>query len=286
MFAELGRGRRAAAAILALAFLVLGGGEAGAKKKKNKPVPSPQEAYDLAIQNMAKKHYAQARTLLQEALPRVAPEDRELLPKVQLAIGDAFYLDGGILNYGEAQNAYKNFLTYFPQHERAAYAQYMVGRSMFGQVLSPDRDQTMTLKAIDELKKVETIYPDSPYASQAAETIDRCHDRLAERERVVGHFYQRRKAWIAAIDRYKSARDNYPKYTNMSRLLFDLGTCYLTINQKDEAQGAFKKLAETPEGPHYAKRVENAIRDYDRRREKEGEKIFEDLGKVPKKKGT
>ena len=277
------RSRRLTTAILALVFLVLGSAEAVAKKKKNKPVPTPQEAYDLAIQKMAKKHYAQARTLLQEALPRVAPEDRELLPRVQLAIGDAFFLDGGIVNYGEAQNAYKNFLTYFPQHERAAYAQYMVGRSMFGQVLAPDRDQTMTLKAIDELRKVETAYPDSPYASEAAKTIERCHDRLAERERVVGRFYQKRKQWIAAIDRYKTAIDKYPKYSSMSRVLFDLGTCYLEINQKDEAQAAFKKLAETPEGPAYAKRVENTMHHYERRREREGEKFFEELGKVPKK---
>src|SRR5262245_30224468 len=128
---------RAPAALLALAFLVAGGSPAEAKKKKAKPVPTPQEAYDQAIQLMAKKHYQKARALMLEALPRVAPEDRELLPKIHLAIGDAFYLDGGILNYGEAQNAYRNFLTYFPQHDRAAYAQYMVGRSMFGQVLAP-----------------------------------------------------------------------------------------------------------------------------------------------------
>src|SRR5262249_44260750 len=151
--------------------------------------------------------------------------------------------------------------------------------SMFGQVLAPDRDQTMTLKAIDELKKVETTYPDSLYAAEAAKTIELCHDRLAERERVVGRFYQKRKSWFAAIDRYKSAIEKYPKYTNASRLLFDLGTCQLQINQKDEALASFKKLADTPEGPHYAGRVAQKIKYYEHRREKEGEKLFEELGK-------
>jgi outer membrane protein assembly factor BamD len=277
------RFRRATAAVGALVCLCLAATPASAKKKKNKPLPTPQEAYDQAIQLMAKKHYLKARTLLQEALPRVAPEDRELLPRVQLAIGDAFYQDGGLLNYGEAQNAYKNFLTYFPQHERAAYAQYMVGRSMFGQVLAPDRDQTMTRKAIDELKKVETGYPDSPYASEAAQTIERCHDRLAERERIVGRFYQKRKAWFAAIDRYKSAMEKYPTFTNMSPLLYDLGRCQLQLNRKEDAQDSFKKLAERPDGKAYAGRIEQALKYYEHRRETEGEKIFEDLGKVPKK---
>jgi outer membrane protein assembly factor BamD len=282
MFLGSVRWRPAAVALVALA-LVLAPSQAAAKKKKSKPLPTPQEAYDQAIQLMAKKHYLKARTLLTEALPRVAPEDRELLPRVQLAIADAFYLDGGIINYGEAQNAYKNFLTYFPQHERAPYAQYMVGRSMFGQVLAPDRDQTMTLKAIDELKKVETAYPDSPYATEAAQTIERCHDRLAERERLVGRYYQKRKMWFAAIDRYKSAADKYPKFSNMSHMLFDLGSCQLKLDRRDDAEESFKKLADVPDGALYARRVEQTLKAYDQRREKEGEKYFEELAKEPRK---
>src|SRR4029450_9788165 len=103
------------------------------------------------------------------------------LPKVQLAIADAFYQDGGMVNFGEALNSYRNFLTYFPQHECADYVQYMIGMSMFKQVLAPDRDQSMTVKAIDELRKVETLHPKSRYASLARQAIDQCNNRLAEK---------------------------------------------------------------------------------------------------------
>lgn len=254
-------------------------------KKKNKVLLPPQEAYDEAMAKMAKKRYLQARTLLQEILPRVAPEDRELLPKVQLGIADAFFKDGGTLNYGEALNAYRNFLTYFPQHEQAAYAQFMVGQSMFRQVLSPDRDQTMTLKAIDELKKVETTYPNSAYAEGARQTIDLCNARLAEKERLVGRFYQRRKTYFAAIDRYHFALDHYPIAASSSRLLYDLGSCLLSVNRRDEAQETFNRIKGTPESDQYLRKAEAAIKDYEKRREKEGEKIFGDLGKeeTPKK---
>ena len=260
-------------------LLVAGITAPAASAKKKKVVLPPQEAYDEAMAKMAKKRYMQARTMLQEILPRVAPEDRELLPKVQLGIADAFFKDGGALNYGEALNAYKNFLTYFPQHEQAAYAQFMVGQSMFRQVLSPDRDQTMTLKAIDELKKVEANFPQSPYAEGARQTIDLCNARLAEKERMVGRFYQRRKVYFAAIDRYKYALDHYPIAAQSPRLLFDLGTCQLSVNKRDEAQETFDRLKSAPDNQDYLRRAQAAIAEYEKRREKEGEKIFGDLGK-------
>ena len=257
-------------------------------KKDKKVVLPPQEAYELALQKMEKKRYYQARAILQEILPRVAPEDRELLPKVQLAIADAFFKDGGTLNYGEALNAYRNFLTYFPQHQQAAYAQFMIGQSMYRQVLSPDRDQTMTLKAIEELKKVETNFANSPYAEGARQTIQLCYARLAEKERMVGRFYQRRKVYLAAIDRYRYALDQYPTVSPPPRLLYDLGRCLLAINRKDEADQVFARLQQTPEHDDWTRKAEAAVRDYDRRREKEGEKIFGELGKpeAPKKQGS
>jgi outer membrane protein assembly factor BamD len=260
-------------------LLIAGVAAPPAAAKKKKVLLPPQEAYDEAMAKMAKKRYMQARTLLQEILPRVAPEDRELLPKVQLAIADAFFKDGGSLNYGEALNAYKNFLTYFPQHEQAAYAQFMVGQSMFRQVLSPDRDQTMTLKAIDELKKVEANFPQSAYAEGARQTIELCNARLAEKERLVGRFYQRRKVYLAAIDRYRYALDHYPIASQSSHLLYDLGSCLLSVNRRDEAQEAFDRIKNAPDNEDFLRKAQVAIADYEKRREKEGEKIFGELGK-------
>jgi len=265
-------------------LLVAGIAAPPAAAKKKKVLLPPQEAYDEAMAKMAKKRYLQARTLLQEILPRVAPEDRELLPKVQIGIADAFFKDGGALNYGEALNAYKNFLTYFPQHEQAAYAQFMVGQSMFRQVLSPDRDQTMTLKAIDELKKVQTTYPQSAYAEGARQTIELCNKQLAEKERLVGRFYQRRKVYLAAIDRYRFALDHYPVASSSSRLLYDLGSCQLSVNRRDDAQATFDRLKDLPDNEDYLRKAEKAIQDYEKRREKEGEKIFGNLGKEEEKK--
>jgi len=285
--------RRALTALLVVGLLLPAwpaGRLAWARDKGKRPGKTaglpPEEVYQLALDKIARKRYFAARTILQELLPRIPPEDRELLPKVQLAIADAFFQDGGLVNFGEALNSFRNFLTYFPQHERADYAQYMVGMSMFRQVLAPDRDQGMTLKAIDELRKVETLHPDSTYAALARQTIDQCHDRLAEKERLVGHFYQKRKSWPAAADRYRFVLDHYPRFNNMNRVLLDLGGCLLALNRRDEAQEVIDRLAREDASGKLSRQAQNLLAEYERRREKEGEKLYGDLDKQERKKAS
>ncbi|HEX9507906.1 MAG TPA: outer membrane protein assembly factor BamD, partial [Myxococcales bacterium] len=128
-----------------------------------KPADPVDKVYEAALQKMRKKRYYSARELLQSLQTRIPQDDRNLLPLVQLRLGDAFYQDGGALNLGESLGAYRNFLTYYSQREEAAYAQYQVGMCYFGQVLAPDRDPDLIFKAITEFEKVERLYPDSPY---------------------------------------------------------------------------------------------------------------------------
>lgn len=229
------------AALLAVALL--SSPPACAKKVPDQKTSEPPErVYEMAMQRIAKGHYYTGRNLLQQILPRIPPEDRDLLPRVQLAIADSYFSDKGALNYGEALNGYRNFLTYFPNHEKADHAQYMVGMSLFKQVLAPDRDQAQTLKAIEEFRKVGANYPESPYVEKARHQIDLCFDLLAEHERVIGWFYQRRKVWQAAIDRYTEILEKYPNYHRMNRVMFDLGQCNLVLGNRLAAEAYFAQL--------------------------------------------
>ena len=280
-------GRRIAAFLvegMILATAALSPCDAKAKTDKKKANLPPEEVYAEALRLMEKKSYYKARATLQELLPRIPPEDRDLLPRVQLSLADAFFKDGGLVNYGEALNAYRNFLTYFPQNEQAAYAQLMVGQSLYRQVPAPDRDQTTTLKAVQELRKVETAWPDSPYAAEAREVMELCYNRLAEKEYLVGHFYQRRKQWLAALDRYQTVVEQYPRFDGMSQLLLDMGRSQLAINRRDEAQESFTRLAQRDDSKRLAKIAKLTMRNYDRRREKEGEQFYGDLADQDEKK--
>lgn len=253
----------------ALALVVLGGTACAAKHKKQQASLPPQQVFEMAQQKIARKHYYTGRTLLQELMPRVPPDDREILPKIQLGIADAYFKDGGQLNYGEALNGYRTFLTYYPNHEEAARAQFMVGMSLFQQALSPDRDQSLTHQAIQDFEKVETVYPASPFVQQAKKRIVECHDRLAEHERLVGRFYQKRKKYNAAIDRYRAVLDQYPQYSRTGQVLFDIGTCLLAVGNRPEAEEFFGRLFQDQPDGKLSSRAKELLSEYDRTQQKE-----------------
>jgi len=266
--------RRVSPAVLgaALVLALLGGAACAAKRKSQRPTLPPQQVYDMAQQKLARKHYFTARTMLQELLPRVPPDDRELLPKIQLALADSFFQDGGQLNYGEALNGYRTFLTYYPNHEEAARAQFMVGMSLFQQALSPDRDQSLTQQAIQEFEKVPSAYPASPFVAQAKKKIVACHDRLGEHERIVGRFYQKRKRYNAAIDRYREILERYPQYTRTPQVLFDIGTCLLAVGNRPEAEEFFARLSQDQPDGKLASKAKELLSEYDRTQQKEARK--------------
>jgi len=257
---------------LVLAVLVTVASDCAAKHKSKEPLLPPQQVYDMAIQKIARKRYYTARTMLQEAVPRIPPDDRDLLPKTQLAIADAFFKDGGQLNFSEALNQYRTFLTYYPNHESADRAQFMVGMSLFEQALSPDRDQALTRQAIQEFQKVESVYPASPYVDQGKKKIVECHDRLAEHERLVGHFYQKRKKYNAAIDRYRAVLDQYPLYTRTGQVLFDIGKCLLRVGNRPEAEEFFTRLIQDQPGSPLANKAKVLLTHFDRDKHKENRK--------------
>jgi len=191
---------------------------------------------------------------------------------LSLGIAEAFYKDGGQLNYGEALNGYRTFLTYYPNHEEAARAQYMVGMSLFQQALSPDRDQSLTQQAIQEFDKVSAAYPTSPYVEQSREKIVECNDRLAEHERFVGRFYQKRRKYNAAIDRYRVILDRYPQYQRTGQVLLDIGTCLLAVGNRPEAEEFFGRLFQDDPKGDLSARAKALLSDYDRSQQREARK--------------
>ena len=243
---RLRRNRSSSLRVLLLLFLV---GLSSCHRQKailNEPV---DQVYQMALQRIQKKKYYSARSLLQSLQSRIPQEDRELLPLVQLKLADAFYLEGGVLNLGESLSAYRSFLTYYPQGEEAAYAQFQVGMSLYGQVLAPDRDQDLTHKAIAEFEKVERLYPGTPYVEKARDQILSCREKLAAHEFVIGYFYYRRKDYMGAADRFRVILDKYPHFDRIEETLLLLGNSLVATSNPDEARLYFVRLVqEYPDG--------------------------------------
>lgn len=234
----------AALPLALLSLLALGAHPGCASAGKEKAVADPAALAREAEGLMAKKKYFRARFVLQQAL-EAGVSDKDLNARLQITLADSYFHDGGTLNLGEALSRYTNFLAFNPLHPRADYVQYQVGRCHFLQVYSADKDQAQTRKAIEEFRKVGALYPASAYVAQAEEEIRRATALLAEHEIEVGRFYGSRRAWLAAIDRYKIALDSYPSYPDKPRVYYLLAEALAGLGRAEEARAYLKLLLES-----------------------------------------
>jgi outer membrane protein assembly factor BamD len=239
--------RAAALAMALLAAVTAGCG--GEKKPPKDPFAgqTAEEIYQHAERQMEKKNYSRARTTLQAALGRTTTTP-ELIAKVHLALADAYFYDGGIINLAEALSRYTNFLTFYPNHPRVDYAQYQIALCHLKQVLTPDRDQTQTRRALDEFLKLRGQFPNSPYVAPAEEKANEVRERLAEAEFRVGQFYFRSEAYEGALERFRLVLEEYPLYSKKPKLYLLLGRSLIALDRQDEGRLYLQKLiAEFPD---------------------------------------
>jgi outer membrane protein assembly factor BamD len=85
----------------------------------------------------------------------------------KLAIADSWYKEGGLAALTQAEQEYKDFITFFPNAPEAAEAQMRVGDIYFRQMDRPDRDYSKTIHAEEEYRLMLQQFPDSPLVPQA-----------------------------------------------------------------------------------------------------------------------
>jgi len=228
-------------AIISVALILSGCG--GKKKAPKDPFAgqTAEEIYQLALHQMEKNRYGKARTTLQAALGR-STTTPELISKVHLGLADAYFYDGGILNLAEALSRYTNFLTFYPNHDRVDYAQYQIGLCHLKQVLTPDRDQTQTQRALNEFLKLRAQYPNSQYVAPAEEKANEARELLAESEFRIGQFYFKNEAYEGALDRFRLVLEEYPLYSRKPRLYLLLGRSLLELDREAEGRLYLQKL--------------------------------------------
>jgi len=142
-------------------------------------------------------------------------------------------------------DAYRDFLTFFPNHPRADYAQFQIGYGHYRQIHSPDRDQDPTALAIEEFEKLVELYRNSRYAEEGQKLLEECYETLAESEFRVGLFYlEIRKACRAAIARFNQVIEKFPAYKRQDELHFRLGSAYQMCGQLDEALPHFQRVVD------------------------------------------
>jgi outer membrane protein assembly factor BamD len=171
----------------------------------------------------------------------------------KLGIGDSYLGEGTTGAYLLAVNEYREFLTFYPTHARADYAQYKLGMAFSAQMLSPRRDQTFTRDAIREFETFLERYPNSALRPEVQGKLREARDRLSESEYLVGLFYFRQRWYPGAIDRFKAVLKEDPNFTNRDAVYYYLGEALLRVERKAEALPYFERLIKEFQQSEYLK---------------------------------
>lgn len=141
-------------------------------------------------------------------------------------------------DYENARASAQRYLDFYPAEEDAAYAQYLLALSYYDQIDDVGRDQGLTFQALQALRSVIEVYPDSPYAADAMIKFDLAFDHLAAKEMEIGRYYLARGNYTAAINRFRVVVEDFQTTRHTPEALHRLVESYLALGLNAEAQTA------------------------------------------------
>jgi outer membrane protein assembly factor BamD len=178
----------------------------------------------------------------------------------KLGIGDTYLGEGTTEAFILAISEFREFLTFYPTHPRADYAQFKLGMAHFYQMRGAERDQTETREAIKELTVfAERFGRTSSLAAEAAGRLREAKDRLADSEYRVGFFYYRSKWYPGAVDRFKAVIERDPLYTNRDALYFHLADSLVKVQRPAEALPYLERLVAEFERSEYLAEAQKRV---------------------------
>jgi outer membrane protein assembly factor BamD len=216
---------------------------------------SAEESLAQGKDFLAKKNYSKARPLFTHAF-EVEPNSKVGREALLLA-ADTYFLEGGPVNYTQAEAKYRDYLNRFPTSDQASYVQFQIANSLAKRMERADRDQATTRKCLESYQELIRLYPTSEYATKAQEQLTVVYANLAEHEYIVGHFYLRYGIPVAAIGRFDYLMKTYPKYAGMDKVIYDLGIAYQRMAKLEDAQKAFDRLRTEYPGSKLVKDIPN-----------------------------
>lgn len=178
----------------------------------------------------------------------------------KLGIADTFLGEGTAESQVLAINEYREFLSYYPTHDRAHYAQFKLGMAHFYEMRNSSRDQTETKDAIRELSTYVERYPDKPLIGEARTRLREAKDRLGDHEYGVGLFYLRSRMSVpGAVDRFNALLKADPEYTNRDAVYYQMAQALVLLGQPAAAIPFLDKLITEYDQSEYLEKARKEI---------------------------
>ena len=225
------------ALILSLSILVAG---CAGNDEVQDEVRNITEAYKTAQTSIARGNYRRGIQIF-EAIQARYPFS-ELSRQIQLELMYAYYKSG---QKEQGVEAADTFVRENPIHPRVDYALYIKGLSYFEEgagmierwfkkdtTKRPPRDIDL---AYASFRRLVERYPGSEYAPDAEQRMVYIKNRLADYENHVADYYLRRGAYIAALNRAKSALEEFNGASGNATSLSIMAQAYEKMGMHDLA---------------------------------------------------
>jgi outer membrane protein assembly factor BamD len=244
-----------------LILLVVALSAACASKDKKATLAAGAEAdrylFEQGTATLKKKAWLKSREYFRTIVDNY-PQSR-YRPEAKLGLGDTYLGEGSVESLILGANEYREFLTFFPTHERAYYAQYQLARTHHQQMLASERDQTQTREAILEYEVFLERFPDSPLVAEGRKGLQACRDRLSDSDYQVGFFYYRARWYPGALSRFRQVLKENPEYTNRDALYYYLADTYVRMGAAPQALPLLDRLTKEFEKSQYLVRAEKLM---------------------------
>ncbi len=252
-------GTRIIVGAVLLAIVGLSGG--CGSKNKNTPVTAAADAdrylFDQGQAALKKKNWLKGREYFRTIVENY-PQSR-FRPEAKLGLGDTYLGENSVESLILGANEYREFLTFFPTHEKAYYAQYQLARTHYEQMLAPQRDQTQTYAAVLEFETFIERFPDSPLVADGRKALQDCRDRLSDADYQVGFFYYRARWYPGALSRFRAVLKENPTYTKRDALYYYLADTYVMMGAAPEALPLLERLTKEFEKSEYLLRGQRLL---------------------------
>jgi len=231
--------------LLLLAF-VLGG--CANNEEEDAFVRDITEAYEKAQRSMSNGNYRRAIQILEALNARFPFSD--LSKQIQLELMYAYYKSG---QREQAIDLADTFLRENPTHPRVDYALYIKalayfedGPGMLERLFRKDlagRPPRDAEQAFTLFSRLIQRYPASEYAEDSRQRMVYLKNRLAAYENSVARYYMKIGAWVAALNRAKTAVEQYHGAESNYDSLMIMIDCYEEMGMLDLADDT-RRVAE------------------------------------------
>ena len=232
-----------------------------ASKTKKATVAAGAEAdkylFEQGTASLKKKSWLKSREYFRTIVENY-PQSR-FRPEAKLGLGDTYLGENSVESLILGANEYREFLTFFPTHERAYYAQYQLARCHHQQIHAAQRDQTQTKEAILEYQVFIERFPDCPLIAEGRKGLQECRDRLSDADYQVGFFYYRARWYPGALSRFRAVLKENPEYTSRDALYYHLADTYVRMGAAPDALPLLDRLSKEFEKSEYLLRAQKLM---------------------------